>query len=200
MDSSSPLLAEDTPNLDRNIPNSTLDRNTVRVNGLSGAARFFRRASGRRMMREPLMMVRETVAEQLEGEQSDRAYSKPVVILDLIRNLAFIMVSLIVLCISINEKPNTPLRIWICGYCLQCIVHTICVSSEFRRRYRQYQRYHHQQSPTQQQQLNRTIAVHGPYRTLRSSGESLGDNSPVDEETGGANTRFGFVSPLYHLI
>ena len=200
VDSSSPLLAENIPNLDTNIPKPTLHRKNIRVNGLSGVAWFLRPASVRRMMREPLMMVRETVAEQLEGEQSDRAYSKPVVILDLIRNLAFIMVSLIVLCISINEKPNAPLQIWICGYCLQGIVHMICVSSEFRKRYRQYLKYHQQQkSPQQkQQQPNRPLVVPGPYRTFRSSGESLGDNSPVDEEIGGGNT--GFVSPLHHLI
>ena len=186
---------------DRNNPNPNLDRNNhIRVSALSGVARLLRPASVRRMMREPSMMVRETAAEQLEERQSDWAYSKPVVILDLIWNLAFVMVSLIVLCISINEKPNAPLQIWICGYCLQDIVHMICVSSEFQKRYIQYLRYHHQQKTPQQkqQQLNWPLAVPGPYRTFRSSEEALGDNSPADEEIGGANT--GFVSPLHHLI
>ncbi|KAI3765546.1 hypothetical protein L2E82_15583 [Cichorium intybus] len=45
------------------------------------------------MMRELLMLVRETAAEQLEERQSDWAYSNPVVIPDLVWNLAFVIVS-----------------------------------------------------------------------------------------------------------
>jgi hypothetical protein len=156
------------------------------------------------MMREPSMLVRETAAEQLEERQSGWAYSKPVVILDLIWNLAFVGVSLVVLCISVDEKPNTPLRVWICGYCLQCIVHTICVSSEYQRRYQQYQRYNHQyrqqQQQQQQPQSNVPAVAHGSYRTFQSGGESIGDNPPDDEETGGSNTRFSSYVILICLL
>lgn len=66
-------------------------------------------------MREPSMLVRESAAEQLEERQSDWAYSKPVVVLDFVWNLAFV------------AEPNTPLRVWIIGYGLQCVMHMVCV-------------------------------------------------------------------------
>ncbi len=85
-------------------------------------------------MREPSMLVRESAAEQLEERQSDWAYSRPVVVLDLIWNLAFVHVALAVLMLSKDEKPRTPLRVWVLGYSLQCILHMLCVCCEYRRR------------------------------------------------------------------
>jgi uncharacterized membrane protein YgcG len=85
-------------------------------------------------MREPSMMVRETAAEQLEERQSDWAYSKPVVILDILWNFAFIVAAVVVLILSRDESPSSPLRLWISGYALQCVVHVVCVCLEFRRR------------------------------------------------------------------
>ncbi|KAK8483797.1 hypothetical protein V6N11_030566 [Hibiscus sabdariffa] len=67
---------------------------------LREAARFLRRASSRRLMREPSMLVRETAAEQLEERHSDWAYSKPVVVLDIIWNFAFVAVAVGVLVLS----------------------------------------------------------------------------------------------------
>ncbi len=101
---------------------------------VQGAARYLRRAGGRRIMREPSMLVRESAAEQLEERQSDWAYSRPVVVLDLIWNLAFVHVALAVLMLSKDEKPRTPLRVWVLGYSLQCILHMLCVCCEYRRR------------------------------------------------------------------
>ncbi|KAF6154495.1 hypothetical protein GIB67_028387 [Kingdonia uniflora] len=101
---------------------------------LRGAARFFRRASSRRMMREPSMLVRETAAEQLEERQSDWAYSKPVVFLDIVWNLAFVVVAIAILVLSRNETPSMPLRVWILGYSLQCVLHIVFVCVEYRRR------------------------------------------------------------------
>lgn len=88
------------------------------------------------MMREPSMLVRETAAEQLEERQSDWAYSKPVVILDIIWNFAFVAVAIGVLVFSRDESPNMPLRLWIIGYALQCLLHMVCVCVEYRRRRR----------------------------------------------------------------
>ena len=88
------------------------------------------------MMREPSMMVRETAAEQLEERQSDWAYSKPVVILDIIWNFAFVAVAVGVLVLSGDERPDMPLRLWIIGYALQCLLHMVCVRVEYRRRRR----------------------------------------------------------------
>ncbi|KAA8516007.1 hypothetical protein F0562_019186 [Nyssa sinensis] len=104
---------------------------------LRGAARFLRRASSRRMLREPSMRVRETAAEQIEERQSDWAYSRPIVILDLIWNFAFVVVALTVLVVSWNESPKMPLRLWIVGYAFQCVLHMVCVCVEYRRRRQQ---------------------------------------------------------------
>ncbi|KAL7611130.1 hypothetical protein Lser_V15G14337 [Lactuca serriola] len=104
---------------------------------LRGAARFLRRASSRRMLREPSMRVRESAAEQIEERQSDWAYSRPIVILDLIWNLAFVTVSVAVLVMSLKESPVMPLRVWIVGYALQCLLHMVCVYVEYKHRYQQ---------------------------------------------------------------
>ncbi|TMX00981.1 hypothetical protein EJD97_025474 [Solanum chilense] len=101
---------------------------------LRGAARFLRRASNHRLMREPSRRVREAAAEHIEERQSDWAYSKPIVILDLIWNLAFVIVSVSVLILSHDELPSMPLRLWIVGYALQCLLHMVCVCVEYRRR------------------------------------------------------------------
>ncbi|XP_028767508.1 E3 ubiquitin-protein ligase At1g12760-like [Neltuma alba] len=111
-------------------------RRFVRRQSLRQAARFLRQASGRRMMREPSMLVRETAAEQLEERQGDWAYSKPVVILDIIWNFVFVVVAATILILSRSESPSMPLRLWIVGYALQCILHVFCVCVEYRRRRR----------------------------------------------------------------
>ncbi|KAL8141660.1 hypothetical protein V2J09_014692 [Rumex salicifolius] len=108
---------------------------SVRTQGLRQAARFFRRASSsRRIMREPSMMVREVAAQQIEDRQSDWAYSRPVVLLDVAWNLSFVVVATVVLVLSWDEEPALPLRLWIVGYALQCFAHMLCVSAEYRRR------------------------------------------------------------------
>ncbi|KAG9444486.1 hypothetical protein H6P81_015826 [Aristolochia fimbriata] len=89
------------------------------------------RATGRR---GPSMLVRETAALQLEERRADWGYSKPVVLLDIIWNLAFAVVSVVMLASTSRERPNAPVRIWICGYALQCVVHVVLVWYEYRRR------------------------------------------------------------------
>ncbi|KAI5428848.1 hypothetical protein KIW84_033735, partial [Lathyrus oleraceus] len=104
---------------------------------LRTAARFFRRASSERMMlREPSLRVRERAAAEVEERQSEWAYSKPVVTIDVAWNLSFLVVSAVVLCGSRNEEPCVPLRVWILGYLLQGLVHSLFVVLEFRRRRR----------------------------------------------------------------
>ncbi|KAH7388016.1 hypothetical protein KP509_16G053500 [Ceratopteris richardii] len=130
----SPLL-----NHDASIPH----RNPLNIRcGLWSLARFLRQTSSRRMMREPSMMVREAAAEQIEERQSDWVHSKPVVVLDLIWNLSFVMVAAATLALSKQEKPSTPLRLWFCGYCLQCLLHIVCVCFQYKRRDRQYRQSH----------------------------------------------------------
>lgn len=82
------------------------------------------------------MVVRETAAEQLEERQSDWAYSKPVVVLDVLWNFAFVVAAATVLVLSRSESPSMPLRLWILGYALQCVLHVVCVCVEYRRRRR----------------------------------------------------------------
>ncbi|CAH8335484.1 unnamed protein product [Eruca vesicaria subsp. sativa] len=106
---------------------------------LRGAAsRLLRRASNRRMMlREPSVRVREVAAEQLEERQSQWAYSRPIIALDILWNFVFVIVSVGVLgFFSSEESPEVPLRLWIVGYCVQCLFHVGCVIGEFKRRRR----------------------------------------------------------------
>ena len=49
-------------------------------------------------------------AERLEERQSDWAYSKPVVVLDMMWNFAFVVVTAVVLVLSYRESPSMPLR------------------------------------------------------------------------------------------
>ncbi|KAL8208045.1 hypothetical protein R6Q57_007457 [Mikania cordata] len=129
---------DSTPLLSTNSDGIFSNRQFVRgAPSLRGAARFLRRASSRRMLREPSMRVRESAAEQIEERQTDWAYSRPIVILDLIWNLAFIMISIAVLIRSRKEDPDTPLRLWIAGYACQCLLHMICVRLEYKQRYQQ---------------------------------------------------------------
>uniref|UniRef100_A0ACD5UDV7 Uncharacterized protein n=1 Tax=Avena sativa TaxID=4498 RepID=A0ACD5UDV7_AVESA len=110
--------------------------NALRRPSLRGAARLLRR-SGRRAMREPSMLVREAAAEHLEERQADWAYSRPVVALDLLWNISFITVAAVVLVLSRDENSPMPLRTWVVGYALQCVVHMVCVAVEYRMRHSQ---------------------------------------------------------------
>ncbi|XP_048615706.1 E3 ubiquitin-protein ligase At1g12760-like [Brassica napus] len=111
---------------------------SVRRPGLREATRLLSRASssGGRAMREPSMVVREAAAEQLEERQSDWAYSEPIVVLDIVWNLAFVSVAGDILVMVRNEHPIMPLRVWLLGYALQCVLHMVCVLVEYRRRNR----------------------------------------------------------------
>lgn len=111
--------------------------------GTSDAARtptlalLLGRAAGRR---GPSMLVRETAARELEERRADWGYSKPVVALDITWNMAFVVVSAVMLIFTADEKPNTLIRLWICGYAVQCLVHVVLVWLEYRRRNRRLSR------------------------------------------------------------
>ncbi|KAE8699027.1 E3 ubiquitin-protein ligase [Hibiscus syriacus] len=80
------------------------------------------------------ILVRETAERELEERRADWGYSKPVVALDMLWNTAFVVVSIVMLICTMDERPNTPIRLWICGYALQCLVHVVLVWLEYRRR------------------------------------------------------------------
>ncbi|KAL6201378.1 hypothetical protein ACLB2K_025092 [Fragaria x ananassa] len=136
----SPSDAASSPLLSTSIADNLLrSRRLIRQppRPLRRAARFLRRASGRRMrLREPSVRVRESAAEQLEERQSDWAYSRPIVVLDLLWNAVLLVIALAVLWLSYEESPEVSLRVWIGGYALQCAVHMFCVGVECTRRRR----------------------------------------------------------------
>jgi hypothetical protein len=74
---SSPLLPYPTSPTSRAAANGP-----GRLPSLRGAPRFLRRTGSRRLMREPSVAVRDSAAEHLEERQTDWAYSKPLVVLD----------------------------------------------------------------------------------------------------------------------
>uniref|UniRef100_A0ACD5YQL9 Uncharacterized protein n=1 Tax=Avena sativa TaxID=4498 RepID=A0ACD5YQL9_AVESA len=97
----------------------------------SSLAALMGRAAGRR---GPSMLVRETAALQLERRRADWAHSRPVVALDVAWNIAFAAAAAAVLAASTAESPIKPLRLWLVGYALQCVVHVSLVCSGPRRR------------------------------------------------------------------
>eukprot|EP00249_Psilotum_nudum_P021793 c28249_g1_i1 orf=441-1598(+) len=192
--SSTPARSMDTAPLLGNGGSNGFDeeRSNSRRGGLSGAARFLRRASNRRVMREPSMLVRETAAEQLEERQSDWAYSRPVVALDLVWNLAFVIVAMVVLTLSKDERPRPPLRVWIVGYGLQCILHMVCVCVE-------YQRRHQQRILAASAVQNSSSTITNPQES-ETDGEDESDNGETAVEytslakrLESANTMFSFI-------
>ncbi|GMJ04478.1 hypothetical protein like AT1G68070 [Hibiscus trionum] len=116
-DPHAPLLRSRQPDASTARP-STLALLLGRVTGRRGAS----------------MLVRETAARELEERRADWGYSKPVVALDMLWNTAFVVVSAVMLICTVDERPNTPIRLWICGYALQCLVHVVLVWLEYRRR------------------------------------------------------------------
>ncbi|EPS69634.1 hypothetical protein M569_05133 [Genlisea aurea] len=60
--------------------------------------------------------------------------SRPFLFLDMLWNLAFILVSVLVLLATFHEQPSTPLRLWICVYALQCLLHVGFVWNEYLKR------------------------------------------------------------------
>lgn len=80
------------------------------------------------------MLVRDTAARELDERRADWGYSKPVVALDMMWNLGFVIVSVVILSCAVDESPNVPIRVWICGYAAQCVVHVVLVWMEYRRR------------------------------------------------------------------
>ncbi|KAM3243563.1 hypothetical protein ACQJBY_055484 [Aegilops geniculata] len=97
----------------------------------SRLAALIGRAAGRR---GPSMLVRETAALQLDRRRVDWAHSRPVVALDVAWNVAFAAAAAAVLAASTAESPAKPLRLWLVGYALQCVVHVSLVCSGTRRR------------------------------------------------------------------
>ncbi|KAE8727713.1 E3 ubiquitin-protein ligase [Hibiscus syriacus] len=167
-------------------------RRTVRRQSLRDAARFLRRARSRRMMREPSMLVRETAAEQLEERQSDWAYSKSVVILDMIWNLAFVLVAIGVLVLSRDESPEMPLGLWIIGYAFQCFLNMVCVFMEYKRRRRRQNAEYRTFNAGEERFLSPGSRVRSEQYVSLSQLEENG-GSIVAKHLESANAMFSFI-------
>ncbi|KAK4770664.1 hypothetical protein SAY87_031196 [Trapa incisa] len=176
-------------------PSPSNSRPIRRGQSLREEARFLQRASSRHVLQEPSILVREAAAEQLEERQSDWTYSRPVVVLDVLWNFAFVAAAVSALVLSMGEKPAIPLRVWIVGYAMQCILHMTCVLSGYRIR--------HQQVRQQQRRPNSPRSV--PFFNERYS-SSMGDSgeyvslAQLNEERSSsakhlesANTMFSFI-------
>ncbi|KAH9622717.1 hypothetical protein KSS87_002555 [Heliosperma pusillum] len=107
--------------------------NPTRIPQTTTLALLLGRAAGRR---GPSMMVRETAARELEERRADWGYSKPVVAVDMLWNMVFVVVSVVMLFCTVGENPDVPVRVWVGGYAVQCLVHVVLVWSEYRRRSR----------------------------------------------------------------
>lgn len=168
----------------------------MRRPGLREAARLLSRASsgGGRAMREPSMVVREAAAEQLEERQSDWAYSKPIVVLDIVWNLAFVSVAGAVLVMARNEHPMMPLRVWLLGYALQCVLHMVCVLVEYRRRNRvRNNRTPRSRSSSSSSSSSMEEDALGSHEEVLSLGQIENERSSVAKHLESANTMFSFI-------
>ncbi|XP_016464773.1 E3 ubiquitin-protein ligase At1g12760 isoform X1 [Nicotiana tabacum] len=121
--------SSNSPLLRSNENDESFHLRSPRRHSLREAIRVFQRASNRSGL-----MMREPSDQQVNDRQSNWAYSKPVVIIDLLWNFAYIIVACFVLFFSREEDPEMPLRIWIVGYSLLCVLHIVCVFLEYRRR------------------------------------------------------------------
>ncbi|CAF2082778.1 BnaA06g38090D [Brassica napus] len=170
---------------------------SVRRPGLREAARLLSRASsgGGRAMREPSMVVREAAAEQLEERQSDWAYSKPIVVLDIVWNLAFVSVAGAVLVMARNEHPMMPLRVWLLGYALQCVLHMVCVLVEYRRRnrVRNIRTPRSRSSSSSSSSSSMEEDALGSHEEVLSLGQIQNERSSVAKHLESANTMFSFI-------
>lgn len=137
------------------------------------------------------MRVREAAAEQLEERQSDWAYSRPVVLLDLMWNFSFVIVSITVLLLSWDERESVPLRLWIVGYALQCVLHMVCVCIQYRRRHLSQQSMA-EQSSGENSGLGAGDEAEeaGEHGNERSQDEG---RSNVAKHLESANTMFSFI-------
>ncbi|KFK31927.1 hypothetical protein AALP_AA6G177200 [Arabis alpina] len=193
-------IIDTTPFLPTDVPitvsvdeeNNGIHR-SARRQGLREAARFLRHAGSRRMMREPSMLVRETAAEQLEERQSDWAYSKPVVFLDILWNLAFVAIGVAVLILSRDEMPNMPLRVWIVGYGVQCGLHMACVCVEYRRRQMRRRRGERYRLSAEEDVGSRFTVSSQQYVSLAQLEDRGNTTSNSAKHLESANTMFSFI-------
>ncbi|CAJ1917432.1 unnamed protein product [Sphenostylis stenocarpa] len=71
-------------------------------------------------------------ADRQSDDDAECGYSRAVLVLDMVWNLAFVVVAASVLLSTLRERPSTPLRLWLCGYAFECVLHMAFVFLEFQ--------------------------------------------------------------------
>ncbi|KAK9051259.1 hypothetical protein SSX86_027886 [Deinandra increscens subsp. villosa] len=107
------------------------------------------------------LMVRENVALQLEDWRENWGYSFPVVVMDVLWNLAFVAVAFATMFWFAREETNVKLRVWICVHSMQCVLHVVFLLLEYRR-------------------MRRRISTAGPVYSLASSSSSSEAENELD--------------------
>ncbi|GAB2217311.1 hypothetical protein Droror1_Dr00000484 [Drosera rotundifolia] len=87
-------------------------------------------------LRSPSLLVRQSAAHQIADTRSNFAYSKPLVIFDLIWNTVVVFSAAAGLGLSFGERDGGRFRVWVLVYGGQCLVHVGCEVVEYRRRRR----------------------------------------------------------------
>ncbi|GAA0169047.1 hypothetical protein LIER_23611 [Lithospermum erythrorhizon] len=187
---------ENAPLLLSSISTSSSDssesrRRSLRQQSLHQAARFLRQASGHGSMREPSVLVRETAAQHLEERQNDWAYSKPVVVIDVVWNIGFVLVGIFLGVLSLDERPDVPLRLWIFGYLLQCLLHVVCVVLEYRKR--RQRRWRMEGEGEGRSRGNSGLSSPGGGYVSLSQFTEEGTSSDTAKQLGSVNTMFSFI-------
>ncbi|KAG6533957.1 hypothetical protein ZIOFF_007836 [Zingiber officinale] len=93
---------------------------------------FLVRATAGRFVASPMLAdaTPDTDARQIADPPYNWGYSKPVVVLDVAWNSLFVLVSAAVLLWASRERPETPIRAWVLGYAVQCLLHVGFVCCE----------------------------------------------------------------------
>ncbi|XP_074309363.1 E3 ubiquitin-protein ligase At4g11680-like [Silene latifolia] len=80
-------------------------------------------------MSDSFAPIREPAIRDME----DFAYSKKAVTVEIIVNIVIVLLSVVLLVCTAAENPNVPLRVWVAGYALHCLIHVSLVWFEYRR-------------------------------------------------------------------
>lgn len=72
----------------------------------------------------------------LFARRNEWRYSFPVVVVDTIWNLGFVVILVILLILTAKEKPNDLFRVWLAGRAFNCVVYVVQILLEYNRRNR----------------------------------------------------------------
>ncbi|XP_076935773.1 E3 ubiquitin protein ligase RIE1-like [Bidens hawaiensis] len=80
------------------------------------------------------LIVSQNVALQMEDYREEFGYSVPVVAVETVWNLAFVVVAVVMVFWIAREERSVRLRVWICGYAVHCVANVVVLLVEYRKR------------------------------------------------------------------